>query len=164
MLHPGGCAEYQFSLKPDQTWIFVLPARKVQQGKDYEDYCNKGMISVTSSHTKLTCFEDPTDCSARSCVGKVDLAIDLNSKEEKVVHFSVCNDHSSLNDAAIWEINFSSSNDSNKLQAYFESDAKLRFRSTTKISAFDTQLSLVNTTKAYRNRKLLIFPKETKDF
>ena len=142
MLHPGGCAEYQFSLKADQTWIFIQPARK--QGKLYEDYCNKGKVTVTSSKTELTCFEDPTDCSSHSCLGKVDAAIDPNSKDDQLVHFSLCNGQSSQNDAAIWEINFSSSNDSNKLWASFEHDAKLRFRSTTKIPTFDTQLSLVS--------------------
>ena len=145
VLHPGGCATYKIPIDPDQAWMFVQPARK--PGKVYDDYCSKGKVSVQAKISQdedvFECFKDPSDCSSKSCLGDIHKIVDSKATGQLNVHLEVCNDQASLNDAAIWEINFSSSNDSNKLEAVFEDDSRLRLRNTQDVPEYNTQLTLV---------------------
>ena len=45
---------------------------------------------------------------------------------------------------AIWEINFSTSNDSSKLEVYFTDEARQRFRELQTVPDYNTQLSFVS--------------------
>ena len=144
ILHSGGCGHYQFSTNPDQKWMIVVPARK--PGKVYEDYCSKGKVNVQAKISALesfSCFEDPTDCSATACVGNLDSIINPKASGPQQIHIDVCNDPKSQYDAAVWELNFSSSNDSSKLEAVFGDEARQRLRNTVNVPDFDTQLTMV---------------------
>ena len=50
----------------------------------------------------------------------------------------------SPNLGAIWEINFSTSNDSSKLEVYFTNEARQRLRELQNIPEYNTQLSFVS--------------------
>merc|ERR1712142_1215764 len=144
-LHPGGCAHYAFPIKPDQKYMFVQPARK--HGVVYDDYCHKGKTVITakiSAQKSFSCFTDPDDSSSKSCLGDIGAVLSPSSKVSQQVHIDVCNDAKSASDAAIWELNFSSSNDSNKLQAVFGPDARIRLRNTVKDPVANTQLTMVS--------------------
>ena len=97
---------------------YIQPARK--QGEYYPDYCNKAAVSVeleTSSGGKssFSCFKDEVDlCSSEVCKGDIS-GLNMTS-EDKALTVKLCSlpDNEPL--AAIWEINFSSSNDSHEIQ------------------------------------------------
>jgi len=146
MLSPGGCANYFLPLLPSQEYIFVQPARK--QGALYNDYCHKGKIVVTTKtqakKTTFNCFIDPNDCSPTSCIGHIVAGKIVDSEAGATqVHLEVCNDQHSQYDAAIWELNLSSSNDTNKLKAVFGKDARHRLRNTANNPMSNTHLTMV---------------------
>jgi len=147
ILNPGGCANYIFPAKPNQKYIFVQPARKLINGVN--NYCNKGKTAVSASttspqkSTSFQCFTDPKDCSPKICLGNIASILDATSKATQQVHLAVCNDKASAYDSAIWELNFSSSNDSTKIQAIFGEKARLRLRNTAMDPIANTQLTMV---------------------
>jgi len=145
MLHPGGCAHYVFPIQHDQKYVFVQPARK--HGAVYEDYCHKGKTVITAKITKQTtfnCFTNENDCSSKSCLGNIAAIVDEKEERTQQIHIDVCSDHSSAFDAAIWELNLSSSNDTNKIQAVLGDDARHRLRNTVNDPVANTQLTMVS--------------------
>jgi ABC-type uncharacterized transport system ATPase component len=56
----------------------------------------------------------------------------------------LCTDSETTKLGAIWEINFSPSNESNKLEGFFEEQARDRLRAIQSIPEFNTQLSFVS--------------------
>merc|ERR1719376_606524 len=131
MLHPGGCANYDFPVQSNQKYMIVQPARK--HDTLYDNYCHKGKTKVTvkssgQTPTIFQCFTESNDCSSASCISNIEKTV----KDKKQVNIEVCNDQSSKYDAAIWELNLSSSNDTNKLKAVFGDDARHRLRTTAK--------------------------------
>ena len=56
----------------------------------------------------------------------------------------VCSDPGNVNTAAVWEINFSRSNESNKLEGFFVEEARERLRELEDVPEFDTQLTFVS--------------------
>merc|ERR1712142_888982 len=146
-LSPGGCAHYAFPIQPDQKYMFVQPARTRKDGALYPDYCHKGKTVITAKNSgqkSFTCFIHPEDCSPKSCLGDIGTILNPSSKASQQVHIDVCNDPKSASEAAIWELNFSSSNDTNKLKAIFTPDARLRLRNTAKDPVANTQLTMVS--------------------
>ena len=70
------------------------------------------------------------------------LTPDIDETQE--VNVKLCTDPKTTTLGAIWEINFSTSNDSNKLEVYFTVEARQRFRELQAIPDYNTQLSFVS--------------------
>jgi ABC-type transport system involved in cytochrome bd biosynthesis fused ATPase/permease subunit len=83
-------------------------------------------------------------CSSKSCYGDISAALTPNIETEESIKVKLCTHPDTTKLAAIWEINFSSSNESNKLEGFFEVQARDRLRSLQSIPEFDTQLSFVS--------------------
>ena len=104
-------------------------------------------MSDTSKKTTFECFyPDPSvdPGSSAACHSDISsiLTADINTLE--YISVKMCSDPSTNFTGAIWEINFSRSNDSSKLEAYFPEQARQRFRELPSIPEFDTQLSFVS--------------------
>lgn len=158
ILEPGGCATYNLPLRDGQNFIMVEPARK--KGNVYEDYCNKGAIQVDvnlnqallkegNKDAKFKCFNDTSSCSSASCVSDFSsilpdgVAIGNNS-----VHVKLCNEVGTTgNQASIWEIKLSSSNDAEKITVAFKEEARLVLRHTQDVPEFNTHLSMVSSVR-----------------
>ncbi len=165
-LNPGGCAYYQIPLKTEEVNAFVQPAKKKDQDDIYwvrqrkplillyvnffQNYCDKAPISVVvsgSGESTFDCFlsdqaEDP--CSSAACHADISLAILPDIDQVQVVNVTLCADPDQLNTAAIWEVNFSRSNESNKIEGFFDEEAKERFNELAINLDFNTQLSFVS--------------------
>ncbi len=61
-----------------------------------------------------------------------------------VVLFQICALEANSKDAAIWEINFSRSNESNKLEGFFVEEARERLRKLDSVPEFRNQLSFIS--------------------
>jgi len=145
-LHPGGCANYTFPIQHDQKYMFMRPARKPGDVMPF-DFCHKGKTVITamnSGQASFNCFTDYSDCSPASCLNDIGSILDPSSKASQQVHIVVCNDPTSESDAAIWQLNFSSSNDTSKLQAVFTPEAKLRLGNTINDPVANNQLTMVS--------------------
>jgi len=150
MLNPGGCGFYQFPLEHDQKFCYVQPAKK--QGDFYQDYCDKAAVSVEvsttdgASKTSFRCFEESSGvdpCSSSSCQGdmsSLEVPTDVNTE----VKVKVCTDADARHLGSIWEVNFSSSNESNAIGGLFEELSRERLRGLSDVPEFNTQLSLVS--------------------
>lgn len=68
--------------------------------------------------------------------------VDLD-KESKV-KVKLCSDAQTTYLGSIWEINFSVSNQSNKLEGFFVDESRDRLRQVQSIDEFNTQLSFVS--------------------
>ena len=138
ILNPGGCAYYTFPLKEDQVSsltllipvlsskqfqvnCFIQPARKM--GDYYPDFCNKPPVNVnlenlSGNQMSFSCFDnelDPTmNCSANACLNEIS-GLHTSSGED-ILTVEICSSSDSPFNAALWEINFSSSNESSKIQ------------------------------------------------
>ena len=120
--------------------------------KDYKDKApliiEANSMSDTSKKTTFQCFyPDPTvdPGSSEACYSDISsiLTADINTTVE-YIEVKLCSETSTNFTGAIWEINFSRSNDSSKLEAYFPEEARQRFRELPSITEFDTQLSFVS--------------------
>ena len=60
------------------------------------------------------------------------------------IKLKICTPPDTTNLGAIWEINFSTSNDSSRLEGFFVDAARERFRELQNVPEFDTQLSFVS--------------------
>ena len=147
VLSPGGCAQYSFPVDSNQKYMFVQRARS--NGEVYNPYCEgkvhvQAVTTTQSSSTSFTCFEDPTDCAAHACLGHLEAILDPSkAKGQQQVTLDVCNDAASARDAVLWEINFSASNDSNKLEAIFEESARERFQNLQNVPDYNTHITAV---------------------
>lgn len=149
-LLPGGCGFYQFPIKPGQVNALIQPAKK--KGEIYWDYCDKAPVSVQvtavqdeTKSTEFACFdanEDP--CSSKACQGDISKVINAESDVEEQVKVKLCTPADTIYLGAIWEINFSVSNQSNKLEGFFVEAARDRLRGVQTIPEFNTQLSFVS--------------------
>ena len=104
-------------------------------------------MSDTSKKITFECFyPDPSidPGSSEACHTDISsiLNADINTVEK--IEVKLCSDPTTNFTGAIWEINFSRSNDSSKLEAYFPEKARQRFRELPSIPEFDTQLSFVS--------------------
>lgn len=149
-LLPGGCGFYQFPIKAGQVNALVQPAKK--KGEIYWDYCDKAPVSVQvtsvqdeTKSTQFSCFakddnQDP--CSSKACQGEISNVV--NAESEDQVKVQLCTPADTLYLGSIWEINFSVSNQSNKLEGFFVEAARDRLRGLQTIPEFNTQLSFVS--------------------
>ena len=130
MLNPGGCGFYQFPLEPDQKFSYVQPAKK--QGDFYQDYCDKAAVTVEvstidgSSSTSFKCFEESAGedpCSSNSCQGDLS-SLDVPVDAPTDIKVKVCTDADTRHLGSVWEVSFSSSNQSNAIGGKFIVDLK----------------------------------------
>lgn len=68
----------------------------------------------------------------------------VDEEVASVVKVKVCVEADSTHNGAVWEINFSSSNESNKLEGFFVEAARDRLRQLEFTPEFNTQLSFVS--------------------
>ena len=121
MLNPGGCGFYQFPLELGQKFSYVQPAKK--QGDFYQDYCDKAAVTVEvstfdgSSSSSFRCFEEiagENPCSSSSCQGDISsLVVPTDTSSD--IKVKVCSDADTHHLGSVWEVNFSSSNESNSI-------------------------------------------------
>ena len=83
-------------------------------------------------------------CSSKACKGDISSVLTPGIEEEENVKVKVCADGAQGNTGAIWEINFSRSNESNQLEGFFVEAARERLRALEETPEFDTQLSFVS--------------------
>ena len=100
-----------------------------------------------SKKTSFQCFypdehEDP--CSSKSCVGDISSIIDPEGVVDETIKLKLCTDTQTTRLGSIWEINFSDSNETNKLDGYFVKAAQHRLRELESVPDFNTQLSFVS--------------------
>ena len=77
------------------------------------------MIDDSSSIPPFRCFEakdgiDP--CSANPCMKDVSSIFPHDNKENVMVKVQICSDADTNHQASIWELNFSRTNDSTKIE------------------------------------------------
>ena len=83
-------------------------------------------------------------CSSKACHADISSILTPNAQEPEVIKIQLCTDQTTNRLGAIWEINFSRSNDSSKLEGFFVEKARQRFRTLQDIPDFNTQLSFVS--------------------
>ena len=117
----------------------------------FQDYCDKAPINVEVSsldNTKKSnfdCFvEDPTDCSSKACHADLSSILTPDSEVIENINLKMCVPADNNRLGAIWEINFSTSNDSSKLEGFFVDAARERFRELQSTPEYNTQLSFVS--------------------
>ena len=104
-------------------------------------------MSDTSKKTTFECFyPDPSidPGSSEACHSDISLILTADINTVEYIEVKLCSDPTTTFTGAVWEINFSRSNDSSKLEAYFPEEARQRFRELPSIPEFDTQLSFVS--------------------
>lgn len=156
ILNPGGCASYSLPFRVDQTSVMVHPARKM--GSVYQDYCNKGKVEAEVSingkadKVRFDCFTDPTSCSSKACLGQVGPVLaDLDQEDLEAVHtcrLSLCVPANETRTASLWEINISSSNDSNRIVGTFGQEAQLRLRGLQDVPEYDTYVTMASISRS----------------
>ena len=118
-----------------------------------QDYCNKAPIEVeissidNSKKTDFDCFfpDDSVDpCSSKACQADLSSVVLVDSDVTEEIKLNICTPPDTTNLGAIWEINFSTSNDSSRLEGFFVDAARERFRELQNVPEFDTQLSFVS--------------------
>ena len=104
-----------------------------------QDYCDKAEVTVDISSmdgsrtTSFRCFEvaeGGNPCSSKVCEGRL-YGIHSGGDQAEEVTVQLCTDQDADYLGAIWEVNFSTSNDSHEVMAEFEEAARERFRSAT---------------------------------
>ena len=119
----------------------------------FQDYCDKAPINVEVSsldNTKKSnfdCFvEDPSvdPCSSKACHADLSSILTPDSEVVENINFKMCVPADNNRLGGIWEINFSTSNDSSKLEGFFVDAARERFRELQSTPEYNTQLSFVS--------------------
>ena len=83
-------------------------------------------------------------CSSKACHADISSILTPDAEEPEIIKIQLCADQTTTRLGAIWEINFSRSNDSSKLEVFFVEEARQRFRTLQDIPDFNTQLSFVS--------------------
>ena len=83
-------------------------------------------------------------CSSKACHADISSILTPNAQEPEIIKIQLCTDQTTNRLGAIWEINFSRSNDSSKLEGFFVEKARQRFRTLQDVLDFNTQLSFVS--------------------
>ena len=105
------------------------------------------LVDDVSKKITFECFyPDPNinPESSAACHSDISSILTPNINKMEKVNVKMCSDPSTNFTGAIWEINFSRSNESSKLEVYFPEEASIRFRELSSIPEFDTQLSFVS--------------------
>ena len=100
-----------------------------------------------TKETSFQCFypdEHVDPCSSKACHGDISDVIDPDSTVEEKIKLKLCTDAQTTRLGAIWEINFSVSNESNKLEGYFVEAARHRLKELQAVPDFNTHLSFVS--------------------
>ena len=80
----------------------------------------------------------------QACIGDISSVVaSLAEGQNGTAHIDLTVDSGSTYIASMWEINLSSSNDSNKIAGSMGPEAKTRLRSTQDVPEYNTQLSMV---------------------
>ncbi len=99
------------------------------------------------NNVTFDCFlpsNDTDPCSSEVCHFDIISAFSPEDSENLEMTIEICADIEQENTGAIWEINFSRSNDSNKLEAYFIEDAREKLLELKDNPDTNTQLSFVS--------------------
>ena len=119
----------------------------------FQDYCDKAPINIEATsydppkRSYDDCFvEYPSvdPCSSKACHPFIRSILTPDSEVVENIHFKMCVPADSNRLGAIWEINFSTSNDSSKLEGFFVDAARERFRELQSTPEYNTQLSFVS--------------------
>ena len=106
------------------------------------------MTSIDESkQTSFQCFypdEHVDPCSSKACVGDISTVIDPEGIVEETIKVKLCTDAQTTRLGSIWEINFSDTNETNRLEGYFVKAAQHRLRELEGVPDFNTQLSFVS--------------------
>ena len=100
-----------------------------------------------SKKSSFQCFypdEDEDPCSSYACIGDISSVIDPDSVVEEIINMKLCTDPETNNNGSIWEINFSDTNETSKLEGFFVKAAQDRLRYLEALPEFNTQLSFVS--------------------
>ena len=100
-----------------------------------------------SKTTNFKCFypdDNINPCSSKACFSDIGSILTPDSEEVEIIKVKLCTDPQTNRLGAIWEINFSRSNESNKLEGFFVEKARERFRELQNVPDFNTQLSFVS--------------------
>ncbi len=100
-----------------------------------------------SKSDNFECFfpaDDVDPCSSKSCHSDISAVLTPDIEVEETIKVKVCAEADQANTGAIWEINFSRSNESYKLEGFFVEAARERFRDLQNFPEFNTQLSFVS--------------------
>ena len=124
-----------------------------QQFLCFQDYCDKAEIKIdvsSADNTKTDAFDcfldDPNvdPCSSRACQADISSILTPDSEVTETINFKMCVPADSNRLGAVWEINFSTSNDSSRLEGFFVDAARERFRELQTVDEYNTQLSFVS--------------------
>ena len=106
------------------------------------------MSSLDNSKTDaFNCFlDDPNvdPCSSKACHADISSIVAPDSEVTETINFKMCVPPESNRLGAVWEINFSTSNDSSRLEGFFVDAARERFRELQSVEEYNTQLSFVS--------------------
>ena len=97
--------------------------------------------------TNFECFlpDDTIDpCSSKACQSEISSVLTPDFEEPETIKLKICTPSATTRLGAIWEINFSTSNDSNRLEGFFVDASRERFRELQTIPDYNTQLSFVS--------------------
>ena len=93
------------------------------------------------------CFVDDESidpCSSKACQSEISSLLTPDAEVPETIKLQLCTPPDTTRLGAIWEINFSTSNDSNRLEGFFVDAARERFRELQTIPEYNTQLSFVS--------------------
>ena len=97
---------------------------------------------------EFECFdssaEDYDDCSSEACQHDISAALTTGLEVEEDIEVQLGADEGQSNTAAIWEVNLSRADESNKLEGGFVREARERIRELKETPDFNTQLSFVS--------------------